>query len=225
MAPNRSEAYEFGNEYFFGSELLAAPVVTPRLPGLNVARVDLWLPEGLWYDIFEKRAYRGGRTLSVYRALDKIPVFAHAGAILPMTDDISAADVQGNPAQLHLYVFLGASGSFTLYEDDNESNRYQTETGALTEMVLEENETTSFSIHAVRGCSSLVPKDKMLCNRIFRLCGLHGHDPGDGGRKKNSLHMSRTMRKQEFSAWKRSMSQRRKIFASPLGTKRGAAGQ
>lgn len=162
LHPNRAEAYEFGNEYFFGSELLAAPVTTPRLHGLNAARTDVWLPDGLWYDIFEKRAYRGGRKLAVYRALDRLPVFARAGGILPMTDEIE--DVSKNPEQLHVSVFLGAPGRFTLYEDDNETCLYETRQGALTGMELTED---AFYIRAARGSTQLIPEARRYVLEFF----------------------------------------------------------
>ncbi|HIZ47585.1 MAG TPA: glycoside hydrolase family 31 protein [Candidatus Gemmiger excrementavium] len=158
--PAQGERYEYPNEYYFGSELLAAPVTTPRIPGLNVARTDVYLPEGLWYDIFARRAYRGGRAIAAYRDLDHIPVFARAGAILPLTDEISPAAAVSNPTQLHLCVYLGAEGCFTLYEDDNETCRYQTEGGALTPMTLTGGPQTVFSIGAAQGETQWLPEKR-----------------------------------------------------------------
>ena len=161
--PDRMETYSCLNEYYFGSELLAAPITSPRVAQLNAAKVQVCLPEGLWYDIFENRAYRGGRTLSVYRPLDKIPVFAKAGAILPFTDDISPAAAATNPGQLHLYVYLGAPGRFTLYEDDNETCLYRGAEGALTPMILDEGETTVFRVGPVQGDARWLPQTRSYC--------------------------------------------------------------
>lgn len=36
--PENAEAYEVKNQYFFGSQLMVAPVTTPRIKGLNVAK-------------------------------------------------------------------------------------------------------------------------------------------------------------------------------------------
>ena len=156
--PNQMERYRYPNEYYFGSELLAAPVTTPRIKGLNAARTRVYLPEGLWYDIFAHRVYRGGRAVTVYRDLDHIPVFAKAGAILPCTDEIAPTAAAANPEQLHLYVYLGAEGRFSLYEDDNETCRYQTAGGATTLMTLTEGPQTEFRIHPVQGESRWVPE-------------------------------------------------------------------
>lgn len=161
--PGRWMLYDYRNEYFFGSELLAAPVTTPRIPGLNVARTPVYLPQGLWYDIFEKRAYRGGRAIAAYRPLDKLPVFARAGAILPLTDAIDAPSAVTNPEQLHLCVYLGGEGSFTLYEDDNETTRYRQEGGATTRMTLTEGNETVFRMETPAGHTEWLPRTRRYC--------------------------------------------------------------
>lgn len=151
---NRAESYEHPNEYYFGSDLLVLPVTSPRLSGLNVAKEKLYLPDGVWYDIFTKRVYRGNRELDIYRPLDKIPVFAKAGTILPLTDEIDPATISQNPKQLHVCVYLGADGTFTLYEDDNETTAYETQPGVRTTMQLCGE---SFTIHAAQGQTELLP--------------------------------------------------------------------
>ena len=90
--PENFTAYGQKNEYFFGSELVVAPVTTPRIRSLNVARTKVWLPEGMWFDFFSDTVYRGGRNLNMYRTIDEIPVLAKAGAIVPMTERIQATE-------------------------------------------------------------------------------------------------------------------------------------
>ena len=149
--PNDVWAYEHKNEYYFGSELLVLPVTSPRIKDLHVAAETVYLPDGLWYDFFSHRAYRGGRELKVYRPLETIPVFAKAGAIIPLTDEL---DATANPAQLHIHAYLGDSGSFTLYEDDGETQDYQNNICATTRMELDQ---CAFHIHAAEGKKSLLP--------------------------------------------------------------------
>ena len=83
--PETEEAYHVPNEYAFGSELIAAPVTTPRISGLNAAKTKVWLPDGVFYDIFTERKYRGNRNIMMYRGINSIPVLAKAGAIIPTT--------------------------------------------------------------------------------------------------------------------------------------------
>lgn len=115
------------------------------------------MPDGIWYDIFEHRAYHGGRELTIYRPLKRIPVFAKAGAILPMTDQIDSFHAAANPEQLHLQVFLGAKGEFVLYEDDGVTVDYENGICVRTRMVLE-NDT--FRICAADGQTDIIPSSR-----------------------------------------------------------------
>lgn len=152
------EAYEHPDQYFFGTQLMAAPVTSPRIDGLNVAKVPVWLPEGTWYDLYTGIVYTGGRTLDLYRSLDSIPVLASAGAILPLTDEITGAQAASNPASLRMKVFAGANGDFTLYEDDNTTQKYLDGVCVTTPMTYREGDGRAvFTVHPAQGELSLVP--------------------------------------------------------------------
>ena len=157
--PENWDAYGRKNEYFFGSELIAAPVTTPRIENLNVAKTKVWLPEGLWFDFFTDTVYQGGRNQNMYRSIDQIPVLAKAGAILPMTDEIRAIDTEKNPEELTVRVYPGADNSFTLYEDDNVSEGYRQGICAVTEMNLNWQEKT-FTIKPSAGDLTLLPEQR-----------------------------------------------------------------
>lgn len=157
--PDSREAYQYKNQYFFGSELMVAPITQPRIEGLNVAEVKAWLPEGLWFDFFTDTLYRGGRILCMYRSIDRIVVLAGAGAIVPMTDKISAAGVESNPDELTVRVYPGADHSFTLYEDDSVSEGYLEEKCAKTEMQLDWG-AKKFTIMPAKGCAEFIPADR-----------------------------------------------------------------
>lgn len=156
--PMERNAYTVPNQYEFGSELLVAPVTSRRIPGLNAAKVKLWLPEGIYYDFFTGYKYRGGRTLSVYRGIDTIPVLAKAGAIIPMAD--WTADAADTPDALTIHVFAGADGSFTLYEDDNVSQKYREGECVLTEMHFSWGQCASFLIEGAKGPAELLPETR-----------------------------------------------------------------
>ena len=159
--PENREAYEVKNQYLFGSQLMAAPITEPRVPKLNVAKVKAWLPEGLWYDLYTGMMYDGGRMMNLYRDLDSIPVFARAGGILPLTDEISGPKAQRNPESLRILVFAGGEGSFTLYEDDNETCDYEKGICVQTRLSYEENEElVSFTVEPAVGELSLIPETR-----------------------------------------------------------------
>lgn len=50
-----------------------------------------------------------------------------------MTEEIDAVSTCGNPSSLTLKVYAGADGSFSLYEDDNETCDYEKGICAITE--------------------------------------------------------------------------------------------
>ena len=114
--PNAPEAYLHKNVYFFGSELIAAPVTSKADPVTQRAAAALWLPPGRWTDLFTGQAYEGGRTYTVYRTLENIPVFAKAGAVLPMNPP-DIGNNSGAPETLYLDIWRG-DNAFVLYEDE-----------------------------------------------------------------------------------------------------------
>jgi alpha-glucosidase (family GH31 glycosyl hydrolase) len=158
--PKNQEAYEVKNQYWFGSELLVAPITTPNVKGVNRGKVSVWLPEGTYIDIFTKMTYRGGRYINMYRDLQTIPVLAKAGAILPLTEEIYGIDACRNPETMTIQVFAGANGQFAMYEDDNETCAYMKGVSAVTEFIWNWEDGQSFRILPVQGERSLLPEKR-----------------------------------------------------------------
>lgn len=161
--PEESQAYQVKNQYLFGTELLVSPITCKRIPGINVAPVKTWLPEGLWYDIYSGMMYEGGRSLTMYRGLESIPVLAKAGAILPFTREISAKQAGSNPSSLAVKIYAGAKGSFCLYEDDNETCDYEKGICVSTRMEYQEHREDNqavFTICPAEGSLDLIPQKR-----------------------------------------------------------------
>ena len=156
--PEEQAAYQMKNQFFFGSAMIVAPITQPRIHKLNLAKVKVWLPDGVWYDIFTGVMYRGGRTLDMYRSLESIPVLAKAGGILTFTDEISGVDAAKNPDSFRIHVFAGANGRFELYEDDNETCDYEENRCVTTEMIYSEDKDNVFTIMPSFGDLSLIPE-------------------------------------------------------------------
>jgi alpha-glucosidase len=116
-------AFQDSDDFMFGSQLLVASVVEP---GQRERRV--YLPEGVegWYDFHSGAYHRGGSEIIVPAPLDRIPLFAPAGAMIPMTGREPSRKLHDEPSR-RLRVFAPRSGrsSFTLYEDDGLSLRYR----------------------------------------------------------------------------------------------------
>ena len=170
--PEAREAYEVPNEYFFGSQLLCAPITAPQISRLNVGKVKAWLPEGTWYDVFTGMRYRGGRMMNMYRGLSSFPVLVKAGAIIPMTEELES--IQKNPVKMCLHVYPGGEGSFLLYEDDNETEDYKKGSFVKTPVTFSwnsEERTAELVIKAPQGNRELLP-EKRNWKVIF-----HGIEP------------------------------------------------
>ena len=129
--PEEDAAYQAPNQYTFARELLVAPITHPANPNTKLARHSIWLPAGDWYNFFTGEAYEGGQWLTIHAELSQIPVFARAGAIIPMDANDQANGVR-LPSRLHVKFFAGKDGIYQLYEDDGETQSYVDGNFALT---------------------------------------------------------------------------------------------
>ncbi|MBR5011543.1 MAG: alpha-xylosidase, partial [Clostridia bacterium] len=114
-------AFSVKNQYLFG-ELIVAPITEPCDKESRLAKTEVWLPSGIYIDIFSGRAYSGDRKFIAYRNIDTMPVFAKAGSILPLAvlDGSNGAD---NPDSLEICVFGGDNGSFVMVEDNGKAGK------------------------------------------------------------------------------------------------------
>ena len=158
--PECDEAYHCPQEYWFGSELIAAPFVAPRSPELGLSRQRVWLPEGNWFNFFTGERFAGGWQ-TVYGDLQAIPVFANAGAIVPLAPKVGWGGLK-NPDALALHIFAGADNQFTLYEDDGETTDYQRGHFAATRFAQQwEAQKLTFTIAPATGDVGLIPASRM----------------------------------------------------------------
>jgi alpha-glucosidase (family GH31 glycosyl hydrolase)/putative sterol carrier protein len=114
----QEQAYQCPDQYLFGSELLAAPFNERMNQAVGLSRQVVWLPGGDWYQFFDGRCYAGDSWHALYGGLDETPLFARAGAMVPL----AAEDGVNNPEEMVLHVFPGADNRFDLYEDDGLSS-------------------------------------------------------------------------------------------------------
>lgn len=110
--------------YLLGDDLLVAPVVEE---GARTRRVTF--PAGAWYGWFDDERYEGGAEHEVPAPLEQLPLFARAGALIPMLrpsiDTVSPVSVSSSIAdslfthgagRLSLRATPGPSSSFTIYD-------------------------------------------------------------------------------------------------------------
>jgi alpha-D-xyloside xylohydrolase len=86
---------------------------------------SVYLPAGAsWIDFWTGEKLEGGRTIIADAPIEKIPLMIKAGSIVPMGPFLQySTEKPADPIELRIYP--GADGSFSLYEDENESYNYE----------------------------------------------------------------------------------------------------
>ncbi len=116
MHPDVPEAWDTGEEYWFGPSLFVAPV-TAR----GARSRETLLPPGEWFDWWSFAHVNGGRRVTRDAPLDVIPLWQRAGTAIPLldadvqtlavTDDPSVVDMSDRANVLDVRVALTASAS------------------------------------------------------------------------------------------------------------------
>jgi alpha-glucosidase (family GH31 glycosyl hydrolase) len=115
--PELDQAYSHPSEYFFGKEMLVAPVTD------SATTKEIYLPPGEWKDYFTGKTSSGGQVISQACPLEAIPVFVRSGSIIVRQPEMDYVDQK--PLDLLLVdIFGAASGKFTMYEDDGRTLGY-----------------------------------------------------------------------------------------------------
>jgi len=158
--PEREEAYACPQQYLFGTDLIVAPYTEPVDPDTRLSRQAFWLPPGDWYHLFSGEPYRGDAWHARYGRLDDVPVFARAGTILPLGPKVGWGGLD-NPEELHLHVFAGQDGRFSLYEDAGEGVAYRD--GAFAQSRFEQrwdDSSLRLTIFPPSGDTTLIPQER-----------------------------------------------------------------
>lgn len=122
--PEKDEAYAFQQQYMFGDDILVSPISEPVSPLNQLAKKLIWLPDGMWYDWTKGKHVQGGQVISQHYAVDEIPVFVKAGAIVPMQAEMQRSDEKPLDP-LIMKIFPGDQGETRVYEDHGDSLDYQ----------------------------------------------------------------------------------------------------
>lgn len=117
------------DEFLLGSAFLVSPVTT-----YQARERPVYLPAGAsWYDFWTGQSVQGGETSSAPAPFERIPVHIRAGSIIPLGPEVQY--IGEKPADpITLWIYRGADGAFTLYEDDGLTFAY--EKGAFSRIPL-----------------------------------------------------------------------------------------
>ncbi len=150
--PDDKEAAPIGEEYLWGRDLLVAPVVEK---GAKARR--LYLPAGTWYDWWTGDKAVGPRWLERSVDLATMPIYARAGAIIPL-DPVRQYTGQSVSEPTTLQVHRGADGQFTLYDDDGKSLDYLRGQGAWTRITWDDKNSRLAIEPDARSAASAQPE-------------------------------------------------------------------
>jgi alpha-D-xyloside xylohydrolase len=131
-----AKARDATDQYLFGPAFLVSPVTTYKSRGR-----DVYLPSAAsWYDFWTGTNFTAGQTIEAPAAYYSMPIYVKAGSIVPTGPEIMYTDEK--PADpIVLWVYAGADGAFTLYEDDGLTYGY--EKGASTRIPIRWNDAAS----------------------------------------------------------------------------------
>ena len=165
--PSDRTARRISGQYLYGHEFLVCPVTHPMYyTAGSVALespdrfIDVYLPEGGWYDFYTEAYYEGGRFLRVPCTIDRIPLFVRAGAIVPTSPVMQYVDADPD-AVCEVRIYAGADGKFTLYNDAGDGYGY--ERGEYTAVTICYDDATGTITETSEGT------DEFRRNTVYRV--------------------------------------------------------
>ncbi|MDO9258123.1 MAG: glycoside hydrolase family 31 protein [Bacteroidales bacterium] len=143
--PDDPEAFNLNSQFLFGKELLVAPVMEQ-----GAVSKKIYLPDGEWIDFNHvQNSFHGNQWIDYPVTLETTPLFVKQGSVIPTMPVMQYIGEKKN-APVWLEVFpavAGRSATFTLYEDDGETNNYKKDSCRRTEVKCKSTkEAWNFSI-------------------------------------------------------------------------------
>ena len=128
---------DIGDAYMFGPAFLVAPVYE-----YGARTREIYFPECEgWYDWYTGRFQEGGVKKSVAAPYERMPLYVRAGSIVPVGPDMQWSD-EKQAEVIDLYVYKGADGEFTLYEDENVNYNYEKGAYAMIDFAYDDDSCT-----------------------------------------------------------------------------------
>jgi hypothetical protein len=159
--PDEERSYSFKDEYFFGKEILVAPITD------SSDFRDIYLPPGEWEDYFTGRVYDGDQVITPKYPLEGMPVFVRSGSIIPRQAESAYSD-QRPLSVLFVEVYGRRPSTFSLYEDDGVTLAYERGSSARTPIVysIARDSTGSLVIGPAKGSFAGQPQERSYTVRF-----------------------------------------------------------
>jgi alpha-glucosidase/alpha-D-xyloside xylohydrolase len=117
--PDDAVAAGLGDQYYWGPDLIVAPVVEKGATSRTV-----YLPRGSWWDFWTEERVEGGRRIERRVDLRTIPLYVRAGAVIPMGPVRQYVD-EPSDEPMALVIYPGDDGASSWYEDDGRTFNYR----------------------------------------------------------------------------------------------------
>ena len=162
--PNDAQTWSCDDQYFFGADLLVAPVLTEAS-----TEHDVYLPAGTWFDYWSGASQQGGRSIRIPVSRETLPIYVRAGAFIFRQPVVQhTGEMSGQP--LHIDVYPGGESRAMFYEDDGESLAYQ-RGGSSRRVFTQKRNGSSISVDVATTEGRYRAAARSL---EFRLVGEHG---------------------------------------------------
>lgn len=130
--PSDPKAADIPDEYMYGPAFLVAPVTEQ-----GATHRTVYLPAGCdWYNYWTNERLQGGQSIEVNAPIDTLPLFVRAGSIVPLGSEVESSEQPQVIATVRVYP--GANGSFTLFQDDGKTYKYETDGGSVTQLIWDD---------------------------------------------------------------------------------------
>jgi len=152
--PEADEAYTAKNEYMFGENMIAAPVVSAVDPATQLAGETIWLPQGEWIEWPTGKHFAGPAKIQRKFSIQQIPVYVRAGAIVPMEPEMRyTGEKPVDPLIVNVFPLAdGQRSAYTVYEDASNTRAYESGEAAWTDLrAARKGNDVTVEIAPVRG--------------------------------------------------------------------------
>jgi len=147
--PEDLEVRKLWDQFMWGPDVLVAPVYHK-----DARERSVYLPAGSWVHYWTLQTFEGPSRVTVEAPLGRDPWFVRAASVIPMREPSDTIPTESDDRLVLLVSPADQDGSFTIYDDDRQSYRYeQGESSRQTFRVSAVSESGSFTldIGAVEG--------------------------------------------------------------------------
>jgi hypothetical protein len=120
--PENEQSYTFKDQYYFGDEMICAPITAPVDTETGLVDKMIWLPEGEWFEWCSGTMFSGNCIITRNYDLSETPLFIKKGTIIPAFNLIQ--NITKTMNQIKFIILPGEQGETTLYDDDGATTKY-----------------------------------------------------------------------------------------------------